>query len=289
MFVSAYEDGLQVFDLKDPKHPKTDGAWYTCECEHEHGFGGTPDNGWQSTTSVEQGAFGVDVRNYDGLIVLSDMRTRSLDVQDGRLQRLERPRLRHAEHLERAGLGPRPGQGAKKPRRAARHERGVAAVSLRRRARRASSRALRSSPRRRARSTFRCSTRRRRRTAQGHARLVFAPSPFGVAVTADGHASYDVQIDASGLPDPSTLGAYTAYVAWAVTTDLTQWDRLGAVKNGTEHGGPRGAEQVPARRSPPSRARRRRRTPGPTVLHGTSPSGWLQTFLTHPLFRGVPP
>jgi hypothetical protein len=75
VFVSAYEDGLQVFDLKDPKNPKTDGYWYTCECEHEHGFGGTPDNGWQSTTSVEQGAFGVDVRNYDGLIVLSDMRS----------------------------------------------------------------------------------------------------------------------------------------------------------------------------------------------------------------------
>jgi hypothetical protein len=75
VFVSAYEDGLQVFDLKDPRHPKTDGHWYTCECEHQHGFGGTPDNGWQSTTSVEQGAFGVDVRNYDGLIVLSDMRS----------------------------------------------------------------------------------------------------------------------------------------------------------------------------------------------------------------------
>jgi hypothetical protein len=75
VFVSAYEDGLQVFNLKDPKNPKTEGHWYTCECEHEHGFGGTPDNGWQSTTSVEQGAFGVDVRNYDGLIVLSDMRT----------------------------------------------------------------------------------------------------------------------------------------------------------------------------------------------------------------------
>ena len=74
VFVSAYEDGLQVFDLKDPKHPKTNGAWYTCECEHEKGFGGTPENGWQGT-SVEQGAFGVDVRNYDGLIVLSDMRT----------------------------------------------------------------------------------------------------------------------------------------------------------------------------------------------------------------------
>jgi hypothetical protein len=74
VFVSAYEDGLQIFSLKDPKHPKTEGHFYTCECEHEHGFGGSPDNGWQGT-SVEQGAFGVDVRNYDGLIVISDMRT----------------------------------------------------------------------------------------------------------------------------------------------------------------------------------------------------------------------
>ncbi len=28
---------------------------------------------------------------------------------------------------------------------------------------------------------------------------------------------------------------------------------------------------------------------GPTVLHGISPSGWIQSFLTHPLFRGIPP
>jgi hypothetical protein len=75
VFVSAYEDGMQVFDLKDPKSPKTDGYYFTCGCVHEHGFGGTPDNGWESTVSVEQGAFGVDVRNYDGLIALSDMRT----------------------------------------------------------------------------------------------------------------------------------------------------------------------------------------------------------------------
>jgi len=26
---------------------------------------------------------------------------------------------------------------------------------------------------------------------------------------------------------------------------------------------------------------------GPTVLHGTSPSGWLQSFLNHPMFRGI--
>ncbi|MGI8509746.1 MAG: LVIVD repeat-containing protein [Gemmatimonadaceae bacterium] len=75
VFVSAYEDGLQVFDLKDPTNPKTDGYYFTCACQHMHGFGGTPDNGWESVTSVEQGAFGVDVRNSDGLIALSDMRS----------------------------------------------------------------------------------------------------------------------------------------------------------------------------------------------------------------------
>jgi hypothetical protein len=75
VFVSAYEDGLQIFNLKDPKHPKTEGHYFTCECEHEHGFGGTQDDGWKSTTSVMQGAFGVDVRNRDGLIVISDMRS----------------------------------------------------------------------------------------------------------------------------------------------------------------------------------------------------------------------
>jgi len=78
VFVSAYEDGLQIFDLKDPKHPKTDGHYFTCLCQHEDGFGGNPDNGWKTAPdvpSVEQGAFGVDVRNRDGLIVISDMRT----------------------------------------------------------------------------------------------------------------------------------------------------------------------------------------------------------------------
>ncbi len=74
VFVSAYEDGLQIFSLEDPKHPKTLGSFYTCVCEHEKGFGGTPDNGYQGT-SVMQGAFGVDVRNYDGLVAISDMRS----------------------------------------------------------------------------------------------------------------------------------------------------------------------------------------------------------------------
>ena len=75
VFVSAYEDGLQIFSLEDPKNPKTLGRFYTCMCEHEKGFGGSPENGWEGNGSVMQGAFGVDVRNYDGLVVISDMRT----------------------------------------------------------------------------------------------------------------------------------------------------------------------------------------------------------------------
>jgi hypothetical protein len=76
VFVSAYEDGLQVFNLKDPKNPVTEGHFYTCTgCQHEKGFGGSPENGWQGTNSVMQGAFGVDVRNHDGLVAISDMRS----------------------------------------------------------------------------------------------------------------------------------------------------------------------------------------------------------------------
>jgi hypothetical protein len=123
--------------------------------------------------------------------------------------------------------------------------------------------------------------------AKGQARLVFAPSPFGVAVTADGRASYDVEIDASGLPDPSSLGA-SAYVAWAVTTDLKTWNRLGSVTNGHSVVGHAELNKFLLVITAESIAVPKAHA-GPTVLHGTSPSGWLQSFLSHPLFRGVPP
>lgn len=123
--------------------------------------------------------------------------------------------------------------------------------------------------------------------AQGTARLVSAPSPFGIAVTADGHARYEIVLQLAGLPAPASLGAYRAYVAWAATPDLKAWTRLGVVANGTATVGVAEynkfllvitAESGP---EPPARG-------GPTVLHGTSPSGWLQSFLAHPLFRGAP-
>ena len=124
--------------------------------------------------------------------------------------------------------------------------------------------------------------------ARGNARLVFAPSPFGVAVTADGRASYDVQITASGLPEPRELGPYRYYVAWCVSTDLAQWHRLGPIANGSNTVGRADLNKfllvitAEPDSAPAAHA-------GPTVLHGTSPSGWLQSFLSHPLFRGLPP
>ena len=123
--------------------------------------------------------------------------------------------------------------------------------------------------------------------AEGRATLIPPGSPFGVGVTEDGHATYHVRISASHLPRPDSLGRYSAYVAWAATPDLTEWVRLGTVGNGTFVVGPVALNKfllvitAEADSATASHA-------GPTVLHGTSPSGWLQSFLTHPLFRGIP-
>jgi len=71
VFVSGYEDGLQIFNMEDPVHPTNKGWYYTCECTHNTGVSGTLGPG----TSVYNGAFGVMVRNTDGLIMITDSNT----------------------------------------------------------------------------------------------------------------------------------------------------------------------------------------------------------------------
>ena len=123
--------------------------------------------------------------------------------------------------------------------------------------------------------------------ASGHARLVYAASPFGIAVTADGRARYDVQVTAAGMPRADSSGAAVAHVAWAASTDLAKWERLGTVTNGTTTVGHVDMKKfllvITAERDSTTLTHA-----GPTELHGTSPSGWLQSFLSHPLFRGIP-
>jgi hypothetical protein len=66
VFVSAYEDGVQVFNMMDPTNPYTVGFYDTYDGPHLKGACG---NG------ICNGPFGIDVRNADGLIVTSDLTT----------------------------------------------------------------------------------------------------------------------------------------------------------------------------------------------------------------------
>jgi hypothetical protein len=120
--------------------------------------------------------------------------------------------------------------------------------------------------------------------ASGRARLVYASSPFGIAVTPDGHAIYDVRLTVEGLPIASSLGAFTTYVAWAASIDLSRWIRLCEVSNGTATVGPVQLNKFLVVITAEATASAAERT-GPIVLRGMSPSAWLQSFLTHPLFR----
>ena len=81
VFVSAYEDGMQVFNMLDPTNPRTVGYYRTYDGPHDAGEtqAGRPD-----TTEVSlragsgvplNGAWGIAVRNSDGLIVISDITT----------------------------------------------------------------------------------------------------------------------------------------------------------------------------------------------------------------------
>src|SRR5690606_30600381 len=64
VFVSGYLDGLQIFNLQDPMNPVTVGYYDT--------YVGPPNT---DRYSQFNGAFGVDIRNEDGLILISDMST----------------------------------------------------------------------------------------------------------------------------------------------------------------------------------------------------------------------
>lgn len=77
VFVSAYEAGLAVFNMMDPTYPYTVAYYDTFDGPHNvASLGGPPRRpGSPFTWGVYDGAWGVDIRNVDGLIVVSDMTT----------------------------------------------------------------------------------------------------------------------------------------------------------------------------------------------------------------------
>ncbi len=70
------------------------------------------------------------------------------------------------------------------------------------------------------------------RNVAGTVELGRARTPFGIAVTAEGHHRYQLSISVSGLPDPRSLGVYATYVAWVTTPLMHPLIKLGEVQNG---------------------------------------------------------
>ena len=73
VFVSGYETGLQVVNMIDPENPYTVGHFDTFRGPHNKGEFGDPMGPGNFTWGVYDGAFGIDVRNVDGIVVISDM------------------------------------------------------------------------------------------------------------------------------------------------------------------------------------------------------------------------
>jgi hypothetical protein len=118
--------------------------------------------------------------------------------------------------------------------------------------------------------------------ARGQVELRFAPSPFGVTVTPQGHHLYDARLSTSGLrPDGSTL------VVWAATPSLDQVQKLGALDASGALSGRIAFNKflvfVTAEASADVE-----RWSGPILLRGISPSGRMHTMAGHGPFQGEP-
>ena len=75
VFVSGYQTGLGIFNMVDPENPFTVGYYDTFDGIHNDRGAALERLGSPYDWNVYDGAWGVDVRNADGLIVVSDMTT----------------------------------------------------------------------------------------------------------------------------------------------------------------------------------------------------------------------
>lgn len=111
--------------------------------------------------------------------------------------------------------------------------------------------------------------------ASGSAQLHFVESPFGVAVTTDGHHAYRIEIATTGL-----RAAGDALVVWAATPSLDQVTRLGALDAGGRLSATVAYNKflvfVTAEASPDVE-----RWAGPILLRGASASARMHTMAGH--------
>ena len=100
-------------------------------------------------------------------------------------------------------------------------------------------------------------------------------SPYGVTVTADGRHRHALTAWLGSLPNPSALGPYSAFVAWATPLALDPVVRLGEVTNGLNQLGEVAFNKylvwITAEANGDVTERR-----GPLILRGRSPSSRME-------------
>lgn len=117
--------------------------------------------------------------------------------------------------------------------------------------------------------------------ADGTVQLTFAESPYGVAVTADGHHRYRARVTTSGL-----AGRDSALVVWAATPELDQVRNLGTLAaDGTLADAEIAFNKFLVFVTAEADAGTTRWA-GRILLRGISPSGRLHTMAGHGPFQG---
>jgi hypothetical protein len=121
----------------------------------------------------------------------------------------------------------------------------------------------------------------------GCARLAVEWSPFGIAVTPDGHVRYRIELFLRGLDRRRVSEEPAAYVAWAVSSDLEEVYRIGILEDGYTRGSVwlnQYLVVVTAEADPETEGMN-----GPIVARGRSPTGWIEPFQHHdPYNTGMP-
>ncbi len=102
-----------------------------------------------------------------------------------------------------------------------------------------------------------------------------ASSPYDVALTPEGSTRYQATLVLAGLPAPSSLGPYSAWVAWVAPPSLTPMRALGKVGNGRFELGEIAWDKFVVFVSAERSATATRQT-GRVVLRGFSPSIRMQ-------------
>lgn len=122
------------------------------------------------------------------------------------------------------------------------------------------------------------------RQATGVATVAYAPSPFGIALTADGRYVYDLAIAVDRLQPPRR----GAYVAWVSTPDLDEVVRLGPLDDRGRAAGRVAFNKylVIITLEPPDAPEGR--WTGPVILRGLSKSGFMHTMAGHGPFQQEP-